>query len=131
MTVMRLKGFDGIDKRLRQMQDNVRTDVLKRVAEKSADAMEQDYRQGAPPVIAKSVRTRVVDASRYRATAATGTKHPLAHIFEFGTKQRQTGQGWRRGRIRKIGFARRAFDTNITKWFVDTGKLLWKEVSRA
>lgn len=128
---LRVKGFDGIDRALRRLDNTMRADTLVRVLTESAEPIEQDYRSGAPPVIARSVRTRVISKAPHRGTVATGTKHPLAHIFEFGTRLRRTAKGFRRGRIVKIGFGRRAFDTGVNRWFRDTGRLLWREVKRA
>lgn len=131
MTEIRLKGFDGIDRALREMKANVRSDKLEVVADRSADPMLVDYTYDAPPAIRKGVRVRTVDKLPNRVTVAVGSRHPLVHIFEFGTKRRKTKAGAGRGRIRKIGFARRAFDTNIARWFGRVGDLLWAEVRRA
>lgn len=131
MTVIKLKGFDGIDAGLKRMDKAVRADVLARVGEESADGMLVDYTYGAPPTIRRGVRVREVEKRPDRAVVAVGSRHPLVHIFEFGTKPRRTDEGYRRGRIIKRGFARRAFDTNVGAWFRRTGELLWREVKRA
>ena len=131
MTEIQLRGFDRIDKALSRMEKSVRADALERVADKSSDDMLLDYAYDAPPAIRKGVRVRTVDKTPNRVTVAVGSRHPLVHIFEFGTQRRKTKGGAGRGRIRKIGFARRAFDTNIARWFGRAGQLLWAEVKSA
>ena len=131
MTSVRLKGFKGIDKALDKMARTVRSDVLERVAEDSADRMLADYKAGTHPTIRRGVRVRTVDKRADKVAVAVGSRHPLVAIFEFGTRRRQTAAGSARGRITPMGFARRAFDKNVSSWFRDTGRLLWNEVKRA
>ena len=126
----KIRGFDGIDKALTRLERSVRADVLVDVLNDSAEPIEHDYRVGAPDFLQRSVRTRVITKQSHRATTATGTKHPLAHIFEFGTRRRSTRGGLGRGKITKIGFGRRAFDTNVNRWFTNTGRLLWQRIRR-
>lgn len=130
MTVIRVKGFDGLDKALQQLSHSVRADVLERVATESADPMRADYAQGAPEVVQRNVHVRTADKRPNTVWVAVGSRHPLAHIFEFGTRARRTKSGAGRGRIEKQGFARRAFDVNVERWFTGVGRLLWREVKR-
>lgn len=126
----RVKGFNGIDRALQRLDTQMRAETLVRVLKESAEPFEAEYERGAPPFLHGKVRTRVADVGRTGATVATGSKHPLAHIFEFGTRVRKTSSGWLRGSIRNMGFGRRAFDTRVQSWFGDVGKLLWREVKR-
>jgi len=127
---VKIQGFEGIDRALGRMTKNTRAEVLERVVTESADGMLVDYTYGAPSFLRRFVAVRTADKAPGRAQVNVGTKHPLAHIFEFGTRLRRTKSRGSRGRIEKIGFARRAFDSNVSQWFIRTGELLWREVKR-
>lgn len=137
MSTVRIRGLDGIDKALNKLANETRASVLVDALEDSGRPIEREYAAGAPPFISGGVRTRVLESAPRRARIAIGTKHPLAHIFEFGTKRRRTTGSGKvqkkpayRGRIHKIGFGRRAFDTNVDAWFRDIGRRIWKRVER-
>ena len=142
-----VRGFDKINRRLARLAGDLeRTRVLERALVSSAKPMEREYEAGAPLSIRPGVRTRVADERPGKVTVAVGSRHPLAHIFEFGTKRRNTGGAKRdratgrfvkgtgktanRGRIIAQGFARRAFDVNVQGWFRNVGKSIWREVKR-
>ena len=130
MTI-RIKGDKELLRTLERLPQMVRADVLEAAARDAIEPMEKDYRGGAPPTIARGVRTRVIEKKPTGVQIATGTKHPLAHIFEYGTKLRVRDSGGITGRIRAKAFGRPAFDKNVHGVFRRIGDSLWKAVSRA
>lgn len=133
MTKIKIKGEKELVRALKRMTDSVRADALERIAHDAMIPLERDYRSRAHPTVQPGVHTRTIEAGRgrFKAEVATGSRHPLAHIFEFGTKLRTRLSGAITGRIRPLPFARPAFDRNAAKVIRGVGKSLWRVVSRA
>jgi len=130
MTDMRF-NFKGLDEGLKRLERSVRAEVIERVSVKAAEPMARDAKAGAHPgKIKRGTGQRIADKGPLSVTTAVGSRHPLAQIFEFGTRRRKLKSGADRGRIQKIGNVRRAFDKNVGRWFSDIGRRLWREIAR-
>ncbi len=135
---VKIKGFDKVAANLDRMARKTRSDAVNKALVRSARPMEAQYRSNAPSFLKRGVSIRQpVRVMRGVFRVTVGSRHPLAHIFEFGTKLRVTlgkgrySKGARRGRIRALGFGRRAYDASVRMWFRLIGVELWKEVSRS
>ena len=86
--------------------------------------------------IAKSIhvdtkRTLKQRRDRSRVTVYVGPSHPLAHLFEFGTAQRLTKKGARRGYITATPFLRQAWDEKKLVALDVLKKELWEQIKKA
>jgi len=103
--------------------------ILK-AAQAKAPVNQGDYKRslGISATVKVSTGEGMVGARRGRKY---GVSARISHLLEFGTKQRRRRSGGRTGRIRAMGFARRAFDKNVTAWFERVGKALGRRLERA
>ena len=75
--------------------------------------------------------TRKQRRDRSRVTVYVGPSHPLAHLFEFGTAQRFTKTGARRGYITATPFLRQAWDEKKMVALETLKKELWEQIKKA
>lgn len=75
--------------------------------------------------------TRKRRRDRSRVTVYVGPSHPLAHLFEFGTAQRFTKTGARRGYITATPFLRQAWDEKKMVALETLKKELWEQIKKA
>ena len=75
--------------------------------------------------------TRKQRRDRSRVTVYVGPSHPLAHLFEFGTAQRLTKKGARRGYITATPFLRQAWDEKKLVALDVLKKELWEQIKKA
>ena len=75
--------------------------------------------------------TRKQRRDRSRVTIYVGPSHPLAHLFEFGTAQRFTKTGARRGYITATPFLRQAWDEKKMVALETLKKELWEQIKKA
>lgn len=130
---IKLKGMERINANLKRLERGARADLLIGTLERSAEPFERHYANGAHEEIRPGVKTRMISRSPRETRVAVGSRHPLAHIFEFGTRQRyrKTADGEARtGKITKMGFARRAFDVNVRPWFRNVSRMLFADLRR-
>lgn len=76
-------------------------------------------------------RTRKQRRDRSRVTVYVGPSHPLAHLFEFGTAQRFTKKGARRGYITATPFLRQAWDEKKMVALETLKKELWEQIKKS
>lgn len=138
MTTVRMTGMKEVQANLKRMDRELRGQVLVDALKEGSHPFERDYKAGAPEVIKGKVRTRVGESLPNRAQVLVGTKHPLVHIFEYGTRYRfnvrrgkQALQKQRAtGRITPIGFGRRAFDKNVRPFIRNFGRIVMNKITR-
>ena len=75
--------------------------------------------------------TRKQRRDRSRVTVYVGPSHPLAHLFEFGTAQRFTKKGARRGYITATPFLRQAWDEKKMVALETLKKELWEQIKKS
>ena len=142
MTTIKVTGLKEARANLKRMDRELRGQVLMQAVEESAHPFERDYKRGAPEVLRRGgkwwIDTRHGDRTPNRAQVLVGTKHPLAHIFEYGTRRRFNVR-WKKkplskrratGRITPIGFARRAFDQNVQPVIRNFGRIVMKRITK-
>ena len=136
MTTINLKGLEDVRDNLKRMDRELRGQVLVDALKEGSHPFERDYIAGAPAVIRRVVRTRVGESLPNRAQVLIGTKHPLVHIFEYGTRRRFNIR-WKKkalrkrratGRITPIGFGRRAFDKNVRPSIGNFGRIVMNKI---
>lgn len=128
---VKITGARELVKALEDLPKFVQADVLEQSGTDALEPMRRDYQDRAPAFLEGKIRTRVLSKAPRFVKLATGTKHPLAHIFEYGTRLRRRKSGGITGRIRERAFARPAFDGNAAKTLRSLGTHLWARIRHA
>lgn len=138
MTTIKMKGLEDVRDNLKRMDRELRGQVLMDAVKEGSHTFERDYKAGAPDVIRRVVRTREGESSPNSAQVLIGTKHPLVHIFEYGTRRRfNVSKGKQKlnkpratGRITPLGFGRRAYDKNVRPFISNFGRIVMNKITR-
>lgn len=95
-----LDGMDDLKTALRKLPVEMRdeaAEVIDHTAEITASSLRQSYPRGDTGNLRAGVKVSH-ERSTFGASATVKSTSPHAHLFEFGTQNRTTRQGWRRGK---------------------------------
>ena len=122
------------------MQKAAVRNALKRAGKPIAEAAQDNAR--SLPVdaekVAKSIkvstslkRSQRGRIDRSRVKVYIGARSPLAHLFEFGTSDRYSKEGYYRGMLQPLPFLRPAWDAGKGVALDILRKELWLEIQKA
>jgi len=96
-----LEGFEDFKAMLAQLPDTLAEEaeaIVEHYAEITASSIRQAYPIGDTGKLRRGVKIQVLKR-RFVAGRTVRSTSPAAHLWEFGTQNRVTRQGWRRGRM--------------------------------
>lgn len=96
------KGIAGLIAAIKQVPEAVQREAdtaIDGVADGMVSAVKAQYRRGRTGTLQRGVRKRKLAPLAYQVRSAA----PHAHLYEFGTRQRQTKRGANRGAMPRFG----------------------------
>lgn len=130
-----LDGFADLMKQLNALGKSISYEEINKIHESAAGHLILDMKAGAPTSdIRESIGFITKNNAKYPGTTLIGPRYSngyngqLAHIFEFGTRERFTKDGENRGYITAHPFIRPAFDRHQNKIVTDIGNKIFKLV---
>jgi len=96
---LELKGMTEFQRALRSLPEDLRDEAAV-IVQAQADEAQRQIRVAYPEGPTGNLRRGVTaerNTSKFGIRAIVRSRAKHAHLFEFGTRPRQTGQGWNRG----------------------------------
>lgn len=100
---VKLVGLEDFRRALRNLPQELveeSSHIVVTAAENAKRQLQSVYPQGPTGNLRSKIVVRTVP-SRLTAQARLLSQAPHAHLYEFGTRNRRTDKGWRRGRMPK------------------------------
>ena len=130
-----IKGLSSLLKELDAAGKSLTYEEVKNIHREVSMPMINDMKAGAPTSdIRESIGFITKKDDKYPKVTLIGPRYSngyngqLAHIFEFGTRERFTKDGENRGYITAHPFIRPAFDRHQNKIVTDIGNKIFKLV---
>lgn len=101
MNELRIDGLDELKEALRQLPAELAAeaaDAIDNTVEVTAASLVQSYPRGDTGNLRNGVKHSVI-RSDFGAVGEVKSTSPHAHLWEFGTQNRTTRQGWNRGKL--------------------------------
>ena len=96
---LELKGLTELQRALRNLPEDFRQEadvIVQAQSEEAQRQIRQAYPEGPTGNLRRGV-SREINSSKFTSRAIVRSRAKHAHLFEHGTQNRKTAQGWNRG----------------------------------